>query len=101
MRQAVIIPNMIPATCADGFFRTSIGSNGHRDRLARAAGCRPVADDSETPLSSNRSPADHTHTAQDLSQAGHDVEQMVPARALRMVFKDRVFLCGNRTVIFD
>ncbi|MBI5773392.1 MAG: formyltetrahydrofolate deformylase [Verrucomicrobia bacterium] len=46
-------------------------------------------------------PVDHTHTAQDLAQAGHDVEQMVLARALRLVFEDRVFLCGNRTVIFD
>lgn len=46
-------------------------------------------------------PVDHTHTAHDLSQAGHDVEQMVLARALRLVFEDRVFLCGNRTVIFD
>jgi len=26
---------------------------------------------------------------------------MVLARALRLVFEDRVFLCGNRTVIFD
>ena len=46
-------------------------------------------------------PVDHTHTAHDLSQAGRDVEQMVMARALRLVFEDRVFLCGNRTVIFD
>jgi len=46
-------------------------------------------------------PVDHTHTARDLSQAGRDVEQMVLARALRLVFEDRVFLCGNRTVIFD
>ena len=46
-------------------------------------------------------PVDHTHTALDLSLAGHDVEQMVLARALRLVFEDRVFLCGNRTVIFD
>lgn len=44
---------------------------------------------------------DHTHTAHDLAQAGRDVEQMVLARALRLVFEDRVFLCGNRTVIFD
>jgi formyltetrahydrofolate deformylase len=44
---------------------------------------------------------DHTHTARALSQAGRDVEQMVLARALRLVFEDRVFLCGNRTVIFD
>jgi formyltetrahydrofolate deformylase len=46
-------------------------------------------------------PVDHTHTAHDLSQAGRDVEQMVLARALKLVFEDRVFLCGNRTVIFD
>lgn len=46
-------------------------------------------------------PVDHTHTAHDLSSAGRDVEQMVLARALRLVFEDRVFLCGNRTVIFD
>lgn len=46
-------------------------------------------------------PVDHTHAADDLVQAGRDVEQMVLARALRLVFEDRVFLCGNRTVIFD
>jgi len=46
-------------------------------------------------------PVDHTHTARDLTQAGRDVEQMVLARALRLVLEDRVFLCGNRTVIFD
>jgi formyltetrahydrofolate deformylase len=46
-------------------------------------------------------PVDHTHTAEDLVQSGRDVEQMVLARALRLVFEDRVFLCSNRTVIFD
>ena len=45
-------------------------------------------------------PVDHTHTARDLAQAGRDVEQIALARALRLVFEDRVFLCGNRTVIF-
>lgn len=44
---------------------------------------------------------DHTHGAQDLAQAGRDVEKLALARALRLVFEDRVFLCGNRTVIFD
>jgi len=29
------------------------------------------------------------------------VEQIVLARALKLVFEDRVFLCGNRTVIFE
>jgi len=46
-------------------------------------------------------PVDHTHSPQDLAQAGRDVEQLVLARALKLVFEDRVFLCGNRTVIFD
>jgi formyltetrahydrofolate deformylase len=46
-------------------------------------------------------PVDHTHGPADLVQAGRDVEQAVLARALKLVFEDRVFLCGNRTVIFD
>lgn len=46
-------------------------------------------------------PVDHTHTARDLAQAGRDVEQTVLARALKLVLEDRVFLCGQRTVIFD
>lgn len=46
-------------------------------------------------------PVDHTHSAEDLVQSGRDVEQMVLAKTLRLVLEDRVFLCGNRTVIFD
>lgn len=46
-------------------------------------------------------PVDHKHSARDLARAGRDVEEIVLARALRLVLEDRVFLCGNRTVIFD
>jgi formyltetrahydrofolate deformylase len=46
-------------------------------------------------------PVDHTHGAADMAQAGRDVEQIVLARALKLVFEDRVFLSGNRTIIFD
>lgn len=46
-------------------------------------------------------PVDHSHSAEDLARAGRDVEQVVLARALRLVFEDRVFLCGNRTILFD
>ncbi len=46
-------------------------------------------------------PVDHTHSATDMAQAGRDVEQIVLARALELVFEDRVFLSGNRTIIFD
>lgn len=44
---------------------------------------------------------DHTHGPEDLAQAGRDVEKLALARALKLVFEDRVFLCGNRTIIFD
>ena len=46
-------------------------------------------------------PVDHRRSGEDLAQAGRDVEQLVLARALKLVLEDRVFLCGNRTVIFD
>jgi formyltetrahydrofolate deformylase len=46
-------------------------------------------------------PVHHSHSPQDLAAAGRDVEQIVLARALKLVFEDRVFLCGNRTILFD
>jgi formyltetrahydrofolate deformylase len=36
-----------------------------------------------------------------MTRAGRDVEKIVLARALRLVFEERVFLTGNRTVIFE
>lgn len=44
---------------------------------------------------------DHGHTVADMTRAGRDVEKIVLARALRLVFEERVFLSGNRTVIFE
>lgn len=46
-------------------------------------------------------PVDHSHSASDMAQAGRDVEKVVLARALRLVCEERVFVAGNRTVIFD
>ena len=46
-------------------------------------------------------PVNHTHGPEAMTQAGRDVEQIVLARALKLVFEDRVFLSGNRTIIFD
>src|SRR5262245_46116458 len=46
-------------------------------------------------------PVDHGHSAADMARAGRDVEQIVLARALRLVFEERVFLSGNRTIIFE
>lgn len=45
-------------------------------------------------------PVDHTYGVEDMIQAGRDVEKTVLALALKLVFDERVFLCGQRTVIF-
>lgn len=46
-------------------------------------------------------PVDHTYSVNDMILAGRDVEKNVLAKALRLVFEERVFLCGKRIVIFE
>lgn len=45
-------------------------------------------------------PVDHTFTPKQLSALGRDTEQMALARAVRWHAEHRVFLDGNKTVIF-
>ncbi len=42
----------------------------------------------------------HRYSAKDMSRAGKDVEKNVLARALKLVFQDRVFIHGNKTIVF-
>ncbi|AUI85659.1 formyltetrahydrofolate deformylase [Vibrio azureus] len=44
-------------------------------------------------------PVDHTFSAQDMAQAGRDVEKSVLSKALNKVLNDHVFVYGNKTVI--
>ncbi|GAB4338259.1 MAG: formyltetrahydrofolate deformylase [Flammeovirgaceae bacterium] len=44
---------------------------------------------------------DHTKDAKSMAKAGRDVEKIVLARALKLVFEDKTFVNGNKTVIFD
>jgi formyltetrahydrofolate deformylase len=46
-------------------------------------------------------PVDHSCRPDEMARAGRDVEKIVLARALKLVFEERVFLCGNRTIVFD
>jgi formyltetrahydrofolate deformylase len=46
-------------------------------------------------------PVDHSYTPVLMAQAGRDIEKLVLARAVNLVCEDRVFLVGNRTVVFD
>ena len=43
----------------------------------------------------------HTKNAQEMAQVGHDVEKIVLANALKLVLEDRVFIRGNKTIIFE
>ncbi|MGK6340768.1 formyltetrahydrofolate deformylase [Chryseobacterium sp. DT-3] len=43
----------------------------------------------------------HSKTAKDLANLGRDVEKNVLANALKLVFEDKVFIDGNKTIIFE
>lgn len=45
--------------------------------------------------------ADHSLTAADMMKAGKEIETAVLAKALRVVFDDRVFICKNKTVVLE
>lgn len=46
-------------------------------------------------------PVDHSFTAADMMKAGKEIETAVLAKALHLVFDDRVFVHNNKTVVFD
>ncbi|MEP7373371.1 MAG: formyltetrahydrofolate deformylase [Chitinophagaceae bacterium] len=46
-------------------------------------------------------PVNHTFTAADMIKAGKEVEKSVLAKALKMLFEDRVFVYNNKTVVFE
>lgn len=46
-------------------------------------------------------PVTHTYTAADMMRAGKEIETAVFARALQLVFEDRVFVYKNKTVVFE
>lgn len=43
----------------------------------------------------------HTYTPKDMIVAGKEIETSVLAKALSLVFEDRVFVSNNKTVVFD
>jgi formyltetrahydrofolate deformylase len=46
-------------------------------------------------------PVNHSFTAADMVKSGKEIETSVLAKALRLVFADRVFVYGNKTVVFE
>ena len=62
-----------------------------------------VTDDLDTGpiIAQNVISVNRTYTAAAMVQAGRDVEKIVLARAVKLVLEERVFLHGNRTVVFE
>jgi formyltetrahydrofolate deformylase len=46
-------------------------------------------------------PIDHTYDPDAMRQAGRDIEKTVLVEAIRLVADDKVFINGNKTVVFD
>jgi formyltetrahydrofolate deformylase len=44
---------------------------------------------------------DHRKTPAEMSHMGHELERMLLAHALELAFEDRIFVTGNKTIIFD
>jgi formyltetrahydrofolate deformylase len=44
---------------------------------------------------------DHTYTAGDMMKAGKEIEKAVLAKALKLIFEDRVFVYNNKTIVFS
>lgn len=46
-------------------------------------------------------PVNHSFTVADMVKSGKEIETAVLAKALRLVFSDRVFVYSNKTVVFE
>jgi len=90
------------------FLPAFIGANPYRqafDRGVKIIGATAhfVTDDlDEGPIvMQDIHPVNHAYDADAMRQAGRDVEKVVLARALKLVFEDRVFISGNKTIVFE
>ncbi len=52
-------------------------------------------------IAQNVIPVSHSQSAREMAQAGRDVEKIVLANALQLVFNEQVFVYRNKTIIFD
>lgn len=89
------------------FLPAFIGANPYRKAFERGvkiigATAHFVSNDlDEGPIiAQNVIQVNHTHTVADMVASGRDVEKIVLAQALNLVFADKVFVSNNKTIIF-
>lgn len=90
------------------FLPAFAGANPYRQAFERGvkligATAHFVTDDlDEGPIIAQQIiPVNHSYTAADMVKSGKEIETAVLAKALRLVFNDRVFVYKNKTVVFE
>lgn len=90
------------------FLPAFIGANPYQQAFTRGvkiigATAHFVTDDlDEGPIiAQNVQSVNHTYTAEDMRKAGKEIEKAVLSKALSLLIEDRVFVTGNKTVVFD
>ncbi|MEO6150386.1 MAG: formyltetrahydrofolate deformylase [Mucilaginibacter sp.] len=90
------------------FLPAFVGANPYRQAFERGvkligATAHFVSDElDEGPIIAQQIvPVNHAYTAVDMMKAGMEVETSVLAKALKLVFEDRVFVYNNRTVVIE
>lgn len=90
------------------FLPAFIGANPYRQAFERGvkligATAHFVSDElDEGPIISQQIiPVNHTFTAPDMVKAGREIETAVLAKALKLIFENRVFVYNNKTIVFE
>lgn len=90
------------------FLPAFVGANPYRQAFQRGvkligATAHFVSNDlDEGPIIAQQIiPVNHSYTAADMMSAGKEVETSVLAKALKLVFDDRVFVYNNKTVVIE
>jgi len=90
------------------FLPAFIGANPYRQAFSRGvkiigATAHFVTNDlDEGPIITQKIiPVNHSFTLKDLVRAGRENETAALAKAMQLVFEDRVFVCNNKTVVFE
>ncbi|MES2809432.1 MAG: formyltetrahydrofolate deformylase [Bacteroidota bacterium] len=90
------------------FLPAFVGANPYRQAFERGvkligATAHFVSNDlDEGPIIAQQIiPANHTYAVADMVKAGKEIEASVLAKALKLVFEDRVFVYNNKTVVFE
>ena len=90
------------------FLPAFVGARAYQQAFERGvkiigATAHIVTDDLDTGpiIAQDVRPVTHAHTAGDMARAGRDVEKIVLAHGLTLLLEERVFLSGDRAVVFE